>query len=179
MGDDELLSTSAEIYPGDALTQAYDLYATVIFRYVLRLTGNTRDAEDITNETFVRYFGKLCEGRGPDRNLRAYLYQIAYHLVADACRETTRQPMASLDEFNDETFFVHSIFVSDPECDEDIRDVRLAMQSLRPRQRIVLELRFLDGYSVEDTASILHITPKNVSVIQNRAVGAIRRILSR
>ena len=78
-----------------ALAAIFDQYAPVLYRYSLRLCGDSQEADQIVGDVFARLLERIAIGEGPQTNLRSYLFQMAYHSVIDRARE--RQRTAPLD----------------------------------------------------------------------------------
>jgi RNA polymerase sigma-70 factor (ECF subfamily) len=107
--------------------------------------------------------------------MRSYLFEIAYHLVVDEVRYSQRR--AALDSFewtlSDGTSV--SISAENQILFETVK--RAIVNNLTLDQRHVIILRFLEGFSVKETALITGKTVVNVKVIQNRAIVSLRRAL--
>ena len=72
------------------LTALYTEYSGCIHSYAFHLLGNQEDADDVTQEVFIRAHAHLGEVRDSGR-LRPWLYRIATNLCMDALRRRTRQ----------------------------------------------------------------------------------------
>jgi RNA polymerase sigma-70 factor (ECF subfamily) len=71
-----------------ALTLAH---AAALYRMAYHLTGNAADADDLTQETYLRAFRGFAEFRGC--NVRAWLFAILRHAFLDECRRHSRKPI--------------------------------------------------------------------------------------
>ncbi len=174
MRDDSALLQAIRRFDESALEELFDSFAPVIFRYAMRLIGNIEDANDVVGEVFSELLKQLRLGRGPRDNLRAYLYQIAYHKVIDMTHKSRR--VTDLDD-------------SLPMPGDDSPDIqaedksRLAAVSHAMRhdlteiQQHVLALRFIEGLSLEETARIIGKDVNNIKAIQNRGVTKLRQVL--
>ena len=74
----------------DALVKVFDLYASSLFNYALRLCGDAVLADHIVGDVFVKLLEQLNAGNGPRSNLRAYLYEMTYHRIIDEARSARR-----------------------------------------------------------------------------------------
>src|SRR5512140_1871827 len=81
---------------GEALGQIFDLYASTLFRYAVRLCHDPAEADRIVGDVFAQLLEQLSSGRGPKTNLRSYLYQITYHVLVDHVRDAAH--VSSVDE---------------------------------------------------------------------------------
>ncbi|HEX6537989.1 MAG TPA: sigma-70 family RNA polymerase sigma factor [Candidatus Dormibacteraeota bacterium] len=131
-----------------------------LYRFVYARTGNRADAEDITSATFVRALPRLHAGVS-DAELRAYLRATARTVIADTWRE---RHGTVLEEIHEESIPNHDVAV------ESHADVAPLLDRLPGNYRTVLELRFLRGYSVRETAAAMGISVSNAKVMQLRAL---------
>lgn len=176
METDTTLLHAAKTLDQEALVKIFDLYSAALYNYALRLCGDHVLADHVVGDVFVKLLEQLSTGDGPRANLRSYLYQTAYHLVVDEARSSRRTiPLEVAVWLRPDA---HSSMLG---LDDRIMfEVVLgAMQSdLTDDQRHVIVLRFLEDFSLRETASIMGITVANIKVIQNRAIAKIRQVLN-
>jgi RNA polymerase sigma-70 factor, ECF subfamily len=172
---DATLLEAAKQMDREALVQIFDTFSRAIYNYAFRLCGDALIADYIVGDVFAKLLEHLSAGRGPSSNLRSYLYEMTYHLVVDEARyshRTTKIESADL-QLNDE--YSANISV------EDRILYRIVMQTIRNKltvdQRHVIILRFLEGFSIHETAAIIGKEESNIKVIQNRAIAALRKAL--
>jgi RNA polymerase sigma-70 factor (ECF subfamily) len=160
----------------DALVKIFDLYSHPIYNYALRLSNDPMLADYIVGDVFAKLLEQLSAGKGPNKNLRSYLYEMAYHLVVDEARYANRG--TPLEEAE---VFLRPESQSTPSNVEDrlLYDaiLRAIRNDLTEDQRHVVVLRFLEGFSLHETARITGKHVGNVKVIQNRAIAALRKAL--
>jgi RNA polymerase sigma-70 factor (ECF subfamily) len=177
MADETALLSAARKGDQKALAEIFDLYAKPIYRYALRLTRDTIEADNIVGDVFSRLLEQLKDNKGPKTNLRSYLYQIAYHIIVDRSRDARQ--VVSLD-------IVLDTQDGNPAVDGEVED-RTLMEAilssinsdLSDDQRQVVILRFLEGLSPEEVARVLEKSVSNVKVIQTRAIAKLRDELNR
>jgi len=175
MEADMMLLAAARKMDGDALIQIFDLYASALYKYAFRLCNNAMVADQIVGDIFVKLLEHLSTGTGPSLNLRSYLYEMAYHLIVDEARHS--QHWTQLEVIEATTSIGHSIAVSAEERVLFETALRTIMNDLTEDQRHVIILRFLEGFSLKETATIIGKKVGNVKVIQNRAIAALREAL--
>jgi RNA polymerase sigma-70 factor (ECF subfamily) len=172
---DPPLVDSARQMNAEALTKVFDQYARPLYNYALRLCSDPIVADGIVGDVFAKLLDQLSNGHGPSSNLRSYLYEIAYHLVVDYSRSSRRK--VSFDGIDAFRYDNSSLYVNF----EDhllFEKVMLAVRNeLTREQRHVIILRFLEGFSVRETASIIGKQVGHVKVIQNRAVAKLRKAM--
>lgn len=152
----------------------YDKYFPEVFRYVRYRLNDSHAAEDIASEVFVRFLEAVEGGRGPRSNLRSWLLSTAAHIVTDHMRRAYRRPTEDLpDDLMD-----HAPAPTD-EFDrrEQNRRFQTAYAKLTAEQQHVLALRFGQGFSLEETASVLQKNVNAVKALQFRALAALQRTL--
>jgi RNA polymerase sigma-70 factor (ECF subfamily) len=157
-----------------AIGQIYDKYFSEVYRYVLYRIGDTTLAEDIAGEVFLRLVEAARTGKGPQTNLKAWLIATASHIVADQFRKEYRATEEILsDELPDQT--------PQPAIEVDQREqnsmVESAYKGLTSEQQEVIALRFGQGYSLNETASIMKKNINAVKALQFRALSALSREL--
>ena len=154
------------------ISAVYDRYFPDIYRFVFYRLNNEQTAEDIASDVFVRLLEAVKKKRGPQTNLKAWLVSTAANVVADHLRKTYRRPTESLSESMPD----HGSSLTD-EFDRRYQtdSVRQAYAQLTPEQQNVLALRFGDGYSLEETATVMQKKVNAVKALQFRALAALQR----
>ena len=172
--DSELLK-SARGWGKEALAKIFDLYASALYNYALRLGHDPILADHIVGDVFAKLLEQLLSGKGPKTNLRSYLYQATYHMIIDRGRTLQRSaPLEVVESFLEDE---HSTSASLE--DRLIMDVILKAigNDLTADQRHVIVLRFLEDFNLQETAAILGKTVSHIKVIQNRAIAKLRKAL--
>lgn len=131
-----------------------------LYGFIYARTGNRADAEDITSATFIRALPRLrADVSGGE--LRAYLRATARTVIADMWRD---RHGAVVEDIDTEAIPNHIAAQSEH------RDVGWLLDRLPPNYRTVLELRFLRGYSIRETAQAMGVSLSNAKVLQLRAL---------
>ena len=175
METDSTLLIAARMMDKDALVRIFDLYSSALYKYAARLCGDPLMADHVVGDVFAKLLDQLASGNGPRSNLRSYLYETAYHLIIDEARYSQRR--VSLEEAPWPRQDANSAF---PGSEDQImlKQILHAMRDeLTDDQRHVIILRFLEEFSIRETAAILGKREEHVKVIQNRAIAALRRAL--
>jgi RNA polymerase sigma-70 factor, ECF subfamily len=169
------LLDSAKMMNGDALVKIFDLYSSSLYSYALRMCSDPLIADNIVGDVFAKLLDQFSSGNGPNTNLRSYLYETAYHLVVDEARNTQRgAPLEVVDGLEYDPFSSYVIFENNILVENIMQAIR---RDLTSDQRHVVILRFLEGFSLRETATILGKQVSNVKVIQNRAIAILRKAL--
>src|SRR5947208_6686241 len=143
---------------------------TWIYRLMLAKVGNPADAEDLTGEVFLAALKPLRVGASTEQ-VRAYLVATAKTVLAAHWRRLFGREITtiSLDEAL-EIPHDHTENVNGSGHRAKNRRVDAILAELPERARKVLQLRFLESYSLQDTADELGVSLANVKVIQHRAL---------
>jgi RNA polymerase sigma-70 factor, ECF subfamily len=173
--DEAALLKAARQLDQAALATIFDQYAPALYGYILRLCHDPEQADQIIGDVFSKLLEKLADGKGPHKNLRSYLYQIAYHLFIDQTRYDQHiAPIEIVEYISGETSTVQDEIENRALLDT----VLLAINNdLTVDQRHVIVLRFLEGMNLQETAKVVGKSVNNVKVLQNRGVEKIRKVL--
>ena len=68
----------------------FELYASPLYNYALRLCADPLLADHIVGDVFAKLLEQFAAGKGPRSNLRSYPYEMAYHLIIDERRPASR-----------------------------------------------------------------------------------------
>lgn len=136
-----------------------------VYGYVISRVGNRPDAEDITEDVFIRALPRLRSAAAPEQQ-RAYLVAVARTAIADHWRngydvELPRDVAASPPESGEDRH-AHD--------DAEAGRAHRLLARLPDNYRRVLELRFLNRCSIRETAGQLGVTVSNAKVLQQRAL---------
>jgi RNA polymerase sigma-70 factor, ECF subfamily len=158
-----------------ALTEVFDLYAPAIYKYAFAHCRDAIIADEIVGDAFAKLLEQLCQGKGPNSNIRSYLFEIAHHLIVDEFRRNHRT--ASIDTVE---FSLRAAHYTDMTAEDHmLMDIILGAikNDLTDHQKHVIILRFMEGFSLKETAKIMGKTVTNIKVTQNRAIAALRKAI--
>ena len=161
----------------EAFAGLYEAYYDKIYRYVMFKTGDTLEAEDLTEEVFLRMLESIGSFKWQGYPFTSWLFRIAHNLVIDYYRKAGRQKKTSLD---DAMRVVGSDNVDvDRKLDVElsIKEVKEAMGGLTRLQQEVLSLRFAGGLSVAETAEAMGKKENAVKALQHAAIKKLRTLL--
>jgi len=162
----------------DAFASLYDRYVERVYRFVLyRVHGDSALAEDLTSEVFLRALRKIKGFTWQGRDVGAWLLTIGRNLVLDHFKSGR----ARLEVLGIETPSAVDDRILDAE-DEALsrvsqRDLYHAIQQLGSEQQEVIYWRFLQGYSVAETAAAMGKTDGAIKALQYRAVKALYKLV--
>ena len=142
---------------------------------VIGMLGPGPEAEDIGQETFLRFYRALPKFRG-DSRVATYLTRIALNLCFDAIKRRMRGRKLYFSDSEAEMKNAPDSTVSN-NPGEARNLIRRGLQQLAPKFRSVLVLRLMDGYTVRETAEILGLPPGTVLSRMARAQEKMKSFL--
>jgi RNA polymerase sigma-70 factor (ECF subfamily) len=152
--------------PGFGLLEVYDRALPQVYGYLMSRCGERWVAEDLTSETFLAAARQAPEGPVS----LGWLIGVARHKLADHWRRRARDErlLRSVDTPADDRH--------DPwEAHLDVLRARQVLGELAPQHRAALTLRYLDGLSVPEVASVLGRTVQAAEALLVRARRELRR----
>ncbi|GGC69410.1 RNA polymerase sigma factor SigE [Hoyosella rhizosphaerae] len=147
-------------------------HADRVYRLAYRLSGNAHDAEDLTQETFIRVFRSLSSYQ--PGTFEGWLHRITTNLFLDMVRRRSRIRMESLPEDYDR------VPSDTPDPEQIFHDARLdphlqrALDTLAPEYRAAVVLCDVEGLSYEEIASTLGVKLGTVRSRIHRGRQALR-----
>lgn len=159
-----------------ALADIYDWYMPRIYRYAVARLGNTADAEDVTEEVFLKMLGAISSFRWRDVPFSSWLFRIAHNHIATHFRRNAQRggPTVGIPE---EMVDLRHDLAAAVEQQMAIEDVRRATELLPEAQREVIALRFAVGLSISETAKVLGKREGNIKALQHKAVAKLQKML--
>lgn len=161
-----------------AVSEIYRTYVDVVYKFVYYRVGNREEAEDLTSETFIKMMQSL-PSFSFDSKFKTWLLGIAKHTILDYFRKHYKNRTLALEDFLNvdlgNSLALQPVFEFDEPEDKTAvqkfeEKVKAILEQLPKHYRDVLELRFLKGYSIKETAEALGKTISNIKVLQYRAL---------
>ncbi|WP_257670300.1 RNA polymerase sigma factor [Parapedobacter tibetensis] len=143
----------------------------------LRYVKNTYDAEELTNESFIRAFGKMGTFNNGDlgdrfeKSFRAWLARIAVNISIDFLRG--KKQFVALDEMNEGGMEQQHVEVSG---NLHVEDILKLLAQLPDIQRSIFNLYEVEGYSHEEVATMLDIPESTSRTYLTRAKKKLRKL---
>lgn len=158
-----------------ALTELYEHFFPKVYRYVAARLGNTEDAEDVTEEIFLRVVHNIQGFSWRGLPFGAWVFRIARNeVVSHVRREKNRSATTELTETIPDHAADHATAI---EFQFTMQSIRVATEKLPEAQRQVIALRFGAGLSVAETAQALSKTENNVKVLQHKAIAKLQQLV--
>ena len=175
-GDDALLIQRAISRDADAFGRLYDMYVDRVYRHLYYRVGNVADAEDLTQQVFLKAWQAIDRYKKTASPFVAWLMTISHNLVVDFYRTK-----------KDKTYLEAEVTANDlASSPERIAEARYVQQQLRrvilqlpgEQQQVVL-LRFIEGFRYAEIAAVLGKSEGAIRVILHRALVRLRQILEK
>ena len=148
-----------------------------LFRFALRFLGNEEEAKDVVQEVFIRVWNGR-EQMEQVQNWEAWCMRITKNLSLDRIRSLNRKQTESIEESYDvrqDTLTPHE----SAEADESMQRISQFIASLPEKQRQIIHLRDVEGYSYNEICDILELDMNQVKVNLFRARNAVREKLTK
>lgn len=176
MQEEQSLVERAQQHDQEAFAELYERYFDKIYRYITLKIGDRCEAEDMTQQVFLKALKSISSFKWQDVPFSSWLYRIAHNQVVDHLRQKTRRPTAELEE---------AILPDDPEAspqqklEENIslEELVQATHHLTAAQREVIALRFTSELPVAEVARLMGRSEGAVKALQHSAILALRRIM--
>jgi RNA polymerase sigma-70 factor, ECF subfamily len=159
----------------DSISAIYRQHYLDVYRFLICFSGNQNDAEDLTQEVFIRVLNNLANFNSG--SLKTWIFSIAKHTAIDHYR---KKKFSSIFK---EGFF-KQIVSTDKEPNELIEQSELkrcvhdAISKLKPHFRAVVILRGINEFSIKETSEILQCSESKVKVDYHRALKDLKRKLN-
>jgi len=164
-----------EFKRGDArgFNELVKRYQQRVYWLVRRTVGNHEDADDITQEVFVRVYQSLKRFRG-EASFYTWLYRIATNLTLNAIRKKRLRTAVGFEQLS--TAPDTNAAPDDQIAQKEYEQALLAaIEQLPPKQKLVFTLRYYDEMSYEDMARVLK---KSVGGLKANYFHALKKIQS-
>ena len=150
------------------------MYVDRVYRHVYYRIGSTEDAEDLTQQVFLRAWQAISRYKKTSSLFLTWLMRISHNLVIDFYRSK-----------KDKTYLDFEIVSSDSnsspervvEMEFDQQQLRRAILRLPADQQQVILMSFIEGFSYSEIASTFGKSEGSIRVIQHRALKKMRNIL--
>jgi RNA polymerase sigma-70 factor (ECF subfamily) len=160
--DDDLVARYRDGDP-DAFSEIYRRHVDAVYRRLTRILGPIAEREDLTQDVFFAVHRALPRFRG-DAALGTLIQRIAINIAYEHLRRRSRRPAGAVpSEFFDELVAP----IASPEARagarEDLAHVFACLARIKPKKRIALLLRVVDGMSFEEIGVLVDASAETVA----------------
>ena len=156
-----------------AFSRLYEEYFEKIYRYIMIRVGSRVDAEDLTEQVFLKVLESIASFKWRGVPFSAWLFRIARNVVIDHLRKAKK---GSLPLSESASGGVDPALLAEKRL--DIEQLNLALEKLTQAQREVVALRFAAGLSTAETGRALGKSEGAVKALQHSALVALRKRLA-
>ena len=158
----------------EAFTAFYQRTARQIWAYLARVSGSPTLADDLVQESYLRFLGAAAPWRDGEVACRRYLFRIATNLLRDHWRrpQTTQLQLEDVPEAELPSFVSNDIERIDSQA-----ILGPALARLKPRERQLLWLAYAEGYSHQEIAAITGLRVAGIRLLLFRARHKLARLL--
>lgn len=154
-----------------AFAKLYSLYVNKIYNYIYYKSSSKAEAEDLTAHVFLKAWEAIDNYRWQGYPFSTWLYRIAHNQIVDHYR--TRREVMPLDL---------CVEAAEPSLDPLelaeravlIAQVRSALGHLTNNQQRVVVLRYFEGYSISEIATMMGKAPDAIRALQHRALQVLQ-----
>ena len=159
--DESTLIQYASAHDREAFARLYDRYVDRIYKYMYYRVATKSEAEDLTGQVFFKAWESIGNYRAAEKSFAAWLYGIAHEIAMVHARppqdsfslgETPQSPLTS-----------------------DL--LKRAIANLDPAEQQVIILRFIEGYSIQQTAEVTGESRQAIRSCQHRALVKLGGVL--
>ena len=139
------------------LEQAYEKYADMLYRLALSHLKNPHDAEDTVQDVFIKYMNHFLILKDEEHE-RAWLIRTTVNRCYDLLKYNSKRNHMDLDEINE-------IAAEEKELHTEIFQI---LEKLPAKNKTVIILHYLEGFSIEEIARMLHLSTSAVKMRLSR-----------
>lgn len=158
-----------------AFRSLVEVHQRAVYFLALDLTGQHHDAEDLSQEVFIKAYRALDAFRG-EASAYSWLYRITVNTFLNRRRKKALRLRQLWDDFN-----LHGTRDAAPEqeleADVRRRHVQAALRKLSPRERTAFVLRHYQDLSIKEVAGLMDVAEGTVKALLFRAVQKLRDAL--
>lgn len=148
------------------LEELVEQYQNNLFAVAFNVCKNAQDAEDVVQDTFLRYYTMKKEFDS-EQHIRAWLIRVAINKAKNCNRTFWRRNKCSLEEY------METLTFETPESENLFETV----MKLPEKYRIVIHLFYYEDYTVHEIAEILNLSESNVKVRLSRGRALLKEVL--
>ncbi len=143
-----------------AFSQLFSLYSQKLYFFALGYLKSDKEAEEVVQETFIKIWERRSD-LNPGLSFHAYIFKIAFNYIQKRMIRIVREDdfrhdlAGELADFDDDTVNMLNYHFL-------LEQISSLISQLPPRQKQILELRKIEGYSLKEIAEMLGLSLKTV-----------------
>jgi len=158
-------------------------YLKPIYNFIFSFVGGREEAEDITQEAFVKMWRHLKKFNS-NKSFKTWLFQIAKNTAIDWLRKKKAIPISQFDNEEGENVIMETLTDPEPlpskilEQKDLAEELAQAMEELSAKNRLVLSLYYNDHFTLQEIAEVLEEPLNTIKSRHRRALIMLRKILA-
>ncbi len=157
-----------------AFEMMYKATSDFIYTIALRITNNHDNAEDVTQEVFIKVYKNLKKFRFHS-SLKTWIYRIALNTAINACRKESKK----IERMGENTIDMNQYPAQEKKIDKNKKanEKRIAslLKILNPDQRACIVLREIEGLNYKEISEVLKV---NINTVRSRLKRAREALLA-
>lgn len=156
----------------------YNTYIERIYRFVYFKLGSKEEAEDATNDIFLRTWNYLINTPHKRvQSLSGLLYGIARNVVIDIYRDRAKKQLVHIPVEELEAIQSEETILKNLEMSQNVSLVEKQLRLLKQEYQEVLLLHYIEELTIHEIAQMLGKKPLNVRVLLHRAIKKLKTLL--
>ena len=160
-----------------AFGELYDRYLERVYRYLYFRLGSQPEAEDLSEQVFLKAWEAMGRFRWQGRPFLAWLYRLTHNVLIDHHR--SKRPTTSLNDPERPLDLVSEAAAVELTQRLDAHVLAAGIRELTPEQQQVIVLKFVDGMENAQIAQVMDKREGAIRALQLRALLSLRRVLER
>lgn len=151
----------------DKFLKIFNMYKNDVYRFAYSYTKNLSDADDVTQNVFIKLYKNSNVLMQDDINIKKWLIKVTLNECKTLFLSFWQKKITSISEKEENTLYKC-------EADDEMLDIIL---KLPKKWRIVIFLYYYDGYKINEIAEMLLMSETNIQTILYRARNQLKEIL--
>ena len=156
-------------------SQFYKQNIDKVFRFIYLRVDKVETAEDITSQSFLKYWQTNNNSKAIIKNPQAFIYQVARNQIIDFYRQKNRKPI-SLEELKEKGIEIsQTSFAFKIELTLEMENLKKVLQRIKPEYSEIIIWHYIDNLSTKEIGEILQKKENNIRVLLHRALEALKK----
>jgi len=167
--DEKELNIISSVLAGKTERFSYflDTYGQQVFNLIVRMTGSPEDAEELTQDTFMKAFEHLSAFNG-NSSFSTWIYRIAYNTTLSALRKKRNEVLSFDDKLWKSVSNTQVDEALDTDSEEQIEKLQQALSTLPADEQALVTLFYEEEKTISEICYILHLSESNAKVKLHR-----------
>lgn len=167
--DEKELNIISSVLAGKTERFSYflDTYGQRVFNLIVRMAGSPEDAEELTQDTFMKAFEHLSAFNG-NSSFSTWIYRIAYNTTLSALRKKRNEVLSFDDKLWKSVSDTQVDEALDTDSEEQIEKLQQALSTLPADEQALVTLFYEEEKTISEICYILHLSESNAKVKLHR-----------